>query len=48
MDWDFRNTEEKNICNEFRNKGYIINKGGIEEIDQIREIIEEGGERRVK
>lgn len=41
MDWDFRSTEEKDICDKFRNKGYIINKGGKKEIDQIREIIQE-------
>ena len=28
MEWDFRSTEEKNMCDEFRNKGYVIDKGG--------------------
>ena len=37
-------TLRKKYRNEFRNKGYIINKGGIEEIDQIRDY-KEGGEK---
>ena len=45
MEWDFRSTEEKNRCDEFRNKGYVIDKGGKEEIDQIREIIEKAAKR---
>ena len=45
MEWDFRSTEEKNMCDEFRNKGYVIDKGGKEEIDQIREIIEKAAKR---
>ena len=36
---DFRSTTRRKMCDKFRNKGYVIEKGGKVEIDQIREII---------